>query len=119
MVGRAISEMWWRVIAVIGKVLSRFKLKLKEPRTKAEAIEWLIRDNPDGRTVDMRLRGWGCNMEKIGDSWAVWSTPRLCKGDFILTENGKFIVFEVRPCYDPPDMVFASFWKVEDNHEEN
>jgi hypothetical protein len=83
------------------------------PKTKAEAIEWLIRDHPGGRTIDMRSRGWGCNMTKCGDSVAVWSTPRLSVGDTVVTELGRFIAYEVQPQYDPPDMVMAKFWKIE------
>lgn len=89
------------------------KILALKPKSKAEAIEWLKRDNPNGRTVDMRRRGWGNNMERCGDSFAVWSNPRLQVGDIVLTEKGQFIAFEVQPQYDPPDMVFAKFWAVE------
>ena len=59
-----------------------------------------------GREVDFRDRGWGWNINKVGDRFAAWCYPRLCDGDVIVTELGRFIVHSVEPTWDPPDMVF-------------
>lgn len=62
-----------------------------------------------GREIDFTRRFWGHNIERVGDSFAAWSDPRLAKGDVIITEKGRFIVTASRPCGEPEDMTFVDF----------
>lgn len=66
-----------------------------------------IRETATGREVDFRQRGWGHNIEQAGTRNACWSTPRLENGDTIITELGRFIVYDARGAsvYGPDDMV--------------
>ena len=83
---------------------------------KEDRIEALLKRHPNGRVHDMRKRArtWGNNIERNGDTFAVWSTPRLEVGDRIRTDLGLFIAFWVEPewFFGPADMVQAQFWKV-------
>jgi hypothetical protein len=82
----------------------------KQP-TKEELIAELLA-LPNLRTHDLRFRYWGHNITKCGDTHALWTSPRLEKGDKIITESGLFVAYDVRPCGNPPDMVFADFFKI-------
>lgn len=57
-----------------------------------------------GRTIDFTRRGWG---HTLGNGYA-FCTPALKDGDILVTERGRFLAHSVKPCYDPPDMVFFS-----------
>jgi len=63
-----------------------------------------IRTSLTGREIDFRSRGWGHNLQLIGDSCASWCTPPLEKGDVIITELGRFAVTWVRSCSGVDDM---------------
>lgn len=56
--------------------------------------------------MDFRSLDWGHNIQRTGNGFAAWCTPRLNNGDVIHTNRGRFIVYNVRPCDRPKDMVF-------------
>ncbi len=87
------------------------------PPTKEQMIAQLLA-MPDRHTHDMRQRCYGHNIEKCGDTFALWTTPALRKGDKIITEDGLFVAFNVKRCFDPEDMVFADFFRVGDAPKE-
>ena len=64
-------------------------------------------DLPVGQEHDFTYRAWGHNIEKCGDRYAAWSTPKLQEGDRILMKSGSFIVYDVEPISSGvDDMVF-------------
>jgi hypothetical protein len=72
-----------------------------------------------GREVDFTGRDWGHNLDKCGERFVSWCSPRLKDGDVIITERGRFIVYNVKPCCDPPDMAFFDCIKETDDVEDS
>lgn len=100
----------WRVIRRLLRALFGWP-----PFTQADkdaAIADLIRKTPRAVEHDFTHSSWGGSMTRVAGGFATWSTPRVEVGDRIRVGREHFIVFEARPCGDPPDMAFIKFWRL-------
>jgi hypothetical protein len=84
---------------------------------KVAAVAQLVRRYPDAVEHDFTRGSWGCSMTRVAGGFATWSTPRVEVGDRVRVGRERFIVFEARPCGDPPDMAFIKFWRLPGGEE--